>query len=243
MKTFCHWRSYVNGGYLLWTIDDFELDQCVLISPRTARLEYNGMALPYFQVHAALRRHIWESMTFQKVPKNSIMRHRCLERAKYDSRGLCINPHHLSIGSRDDNRMDSRVEYKIRESLGYWKPETYSPLPPLPLKIKWDTSIHNSKDETTLWTLSVRNEPLTHKEKSDHNYCKQHAKIMGPKMKKIDLDLLERVGLLLDAMKYNLKDDVNEHLTYLLYMNICSIDRGRKCAYHSNVSTGTLDSS
>lgn len=70
-RTYCYWRNAVNDGVRYQSLDDFPDDRCVLISPLWARYTYTGRALPYWQVDAGLRRHIWSTFTHAKVPPHA----------------------------------------------------------------------------------------------------------------------------------------------------------------------------
>lgn len=228
-RTTCHWRAFVKDGYSLWSIENFSPDRCVIVSPRKAHIEYTGSALPYFQVCSKLRRHIWESMTGSKVPRHAVIRHHCLDYTGRDSRGLCVNPLHLSIGSRDDNRMDSRREFLHREQLGYWKPDGYRLLDPLPESIRTDSTAHQSIDHYHLWSLMPEFHTLPAQEVEAHRYCDLHAKTMGQPMEPIDLELIELAESLLDTMARG--EDPLSLLDRIVYRKI-PVKKQPKCALH-----------
>lgn len=233
MRTLCHWRDYVEDGHLYQQLSDFPPEQCVHISPRWARVEFTSRALPYFQVHAPLRRFIWEQMTGTEYPKYGVVRHHCLKHTGIDSRGLCINPHHLSIGSSGDNRLDAREEEKLRESLGYWKPPLWEPLPPLTMAIKQDVEIHARCDEDVLWCWSGTPTPLNDRAKAAHWHCQALGQLVGAhQMDLEDQDALVKAAHLLRAMK-----DDKDHLVFPLIKvlqtyRFTDLTPRRKCQHH-----------
>lgn len=235
VRTLCYWRDFVGGGEKLWSLEDFDPHHCYLISPRLSKMEYDGTFLPYFQVHSNIRRHIWESMMHIKVPKGAIMCHRCLEMTGRDSRGLCINPIHMSIGSNDDNRMDARMEQDMRKRLGYWRPPMSVELNPLTQDIKGDTALHTKKDESTLWTLMVQNEPLNQQELRSHLYCMELGRLSRPHLSIEDRELIEMAEELLDAMKMNDSERVELYIEKLMTVKLKPSNKRRKCSYHQRL--------
>lgn len=207
-SNFCAWRAWVEDGYAYWSLSDFRLDRCVLISPRLARFDYDGKHLPYFQVRSSLRRYIWESFTGLKVPPSGALRHQCCWHSGLDSRGLCINPLHLQIGSLDDNRLDARREEKFRADNGFWRPTDYEPLGALP-----DTQVPTNAldcvyrpDHLRVWSGAPQ--PLPEDVASAHAYCMENARVNQPAQRPEDACLLAHARALLDAIRANRPDDV-----------------------------------
>ena len=115
----CHWRDFAEDT------SQFHPDECVLISPRLATIRFKPPFLPYFAVRSKYRQFIYEQLTGQAVPPGSVIRHLCLFRSKehIDSRGLCINPHHVCLGTEADNTRDAYAENLLRTQLNYWTPD------------------------------------------------------------------------------------------------------------------------
>jgi hypothetical protein len=228
--TYCHWRRYVLLGYKYQSLDDFDDKQCVLMSPRFCRFEYQGTCLPYFQVESALRRHIWESFRYRKIPKGAVVRHHCTMKTS-DSRGACVNPLHLSIGSKDDNRKDAREEHKLRAQQGYWKPHTAVSLDVLPTVERVVDDIHTEYDPDTLWLWSGRDEPLSPQEKEAHLYCNLFATTMGTSIDQEDHECLVKMQDLLAALRANQDTEVQRLIAYFKVLTLGK-SRAVKCNRH-----------
>lgn len=119
-----HWRDFVEHPFA-----GFRWDECVLLTPRLARLTFKPPFLPYFAVRTAWRAFIYEEVMGLKVPHGAVMRHMCIWREKdqLDSRGLCINPLHLCLGTKANNTYDAYQESAVRDVLGFWQPTTTRP--------------------------------------------------------------------------------------------------------------------
>lgn len=116
----CHWRDFAEP------FAELREDECVLISPRLARRSRtNPPFLPYFNVRTEYRQFIWEQLTETEMPAYAVLRHHCIHKSRehIDSRGLCVNPLHQSLGSQSQNTADAREEQQLRQQLGYWEPD------------------------------------------------------------------------------------------------------------------------
>jgi hypothetical protein len=204
-RIYCHWRRFTEKGYNYWTTDSFNKQDCVLISPRFARFQYDEKFLPYFQVNSGLRRHIWQSLTGLAVPQNAVIRHQCLMVNGIDSRGLCVNPTHIMLGSTDDNRSDARIEEIQRAQLGYWKPPHAQALSTLPVQVQMLPDLFPSSfhDPNVLYCWSGTPQPLDAKDVTAENYCNLFARTFQPTMPEPDLCAIRLARQLLEAMKDN----------------------------------------
>lgn len=119
----CHWRSLIPHGHQYQQLSDFPADQCVLITPRVARL-HNDLPdyLPYFNVHTSIRRRIYSTFYHVHPRPRQHIRHHCLFLSEFDSRGLCVNPRHLSLGTSYMNHQDALKESVARKQKGYLQP-------------------------------------------------------------------------------------------------------------------------
>jgi hypothetical protein len=118
----CHWRAFVMDGQKYQSIQDFPDHYCVLISPRIARYQHNlPDFLPYFNVPVDVRRRIFAR--FHGYTPQQHIRHHCLFTSQFDSRGLCINPKHLTIGTLHMNHDDAIKEAMERDQQGYLTPQ------------------------------------------------------------------------------------------------------------------------
>lgn len=199
-RFYCSWRMFVTDH--MRSLNTIDPKRCILISPRFARLTHGDGFMPYFQIRHELRRFIWETFYDRKVPDRAIMRHRCLQQCGMDSRGLCVNPHHITIGTRDDNRLDARVEEKLREGSGYWKPEEYSPLPDLSELPQHQVILMPFRYEPDMLQLWAGNtEALDASTKQAHMYCNylsNHVKVPMPEW---DREALSLCMTILNDMK------------------------------------------
>lgn len=198
----------MEDGYRYWKLLDFDAKRCVLISPRFARFEYDGKHLPYFQVRTALRRHIWESFMGRRVPHAAALRHQCCWQSGLDSRGLCVNPLHLEIGSLDDNRLDARREESFRAARGFWRPVGYEPLGALPGVVVQTDQLDCAyrPDHLRLWSGAAVALPAD--VAAAHAYCAANAHVNRPAQRPEDACLLAHARALVESIRDNRSDDV-----------------------------------
>lgn len=230
IRIYCSWRNHVIDGLQYKALDDFPQDRCVFISPRYAHFSYNGHALPYFQVHSSLRRYIWESLTGTTYPKGGVVRHHCLDHG-LDSRGLCINPKHLNIGSYGDNMVDARKESKQREELNYWKPPQLEPLKPLPLVTRYDDAMRTERNDTILWRWSGKPTPLPDDEKKIYDYCNKLSLMSRRKIANQDIVWINQAKQLLYALKEDKDQQVKSLIKYFRHVYYTRT-RQIPCAVH-----------
>lgn len=229
-RNWCHWRNYVRGHHE--RLEDFTMDQCVFISPRMARFYSSPYYLPYFQVHAALRRHIWESMHQRKVPAGATMCHQCLQYAD-DSRGLCVNPKHITIGTKDDNRIQARNEELIRRQRGYWTASEHKPLDAIPTEVTYTHVFPTPLDPHQLWLYDANHiETLSTDECAAYTYCDAHYRqIVHTPMCTTDADLLRHADLLVHGLKSNNDDIVKTESNFFHNIHV-KTPCAQRCAAH-----------
>jgi hypothetical protein len=112
-----------------WTgktnVAEFPRDQCILLSPLVSKLRISPYII-YFDIGNELREQIFE--TFHGLPRKKFcVRHMCVPICKHPSFGLCINPQHLTIGTKYDNSQDSIVERSILADQGFELPPCPGP--------------------------------------------------------------------------------------------------------------------
>lgn len=227
MTTYCSWRSYAEP------FTEFKKEECVLISPRWAHRVPPGRNLPYFQVDAGLRRFIWESHYGLCVPASATMRHQCLPMTGIDSRGLCVNPLHLTVGTMDDNRIDARNEAKIREDLGYWKPQDYLDLEPLPeQKAYVSLPFCRPMTENILYLWNHEGvTPLSDECKYAHQYCTFKSQHIRIRMIEEDREAIKICRVLLHAMRHNQVERIETSWKALCCLSF-SKRKDHKCIRH-----------
>lgn len=102
------------------SIDDFP-HECILICPLVARLKVDGVKI-YFDIGRALRRYLFES--YHRVSaKSFLICHKCTQINGTDQMGLCVNPRHYQLGTRYDNKLDSRIDRQLLRQKGHEMPE------------------------------------------------------------------------------------------------------------------------
>ncbi len=126
------------------SIDDFP-HECILICPLVARLKVDDVKI-YFDIGRALRRYLFES--YHRVPaKSFLICHKCTQINGTDQMGLCVNPRHYQLGTRFDNKLDSRVDRDLLRRSGHEMPEVPT-IQGRVVRIRYDTPYSTDEDSS-----------------------------------------------------------------------------------------------
>lgn len=205
----CEWRKYVENGNTYRYKEDFPRHKCILMSPRMSRFEWHDpqSGYPYWNVHTILKRHIYETFYRNKVLPGLVIRRHCMD-FHQDSRGLCINPWHMSLGTRHDHAQDLRTDDQFRHQRDYWIPPKHKELPVIDWPMVIISTVSDMRkykvaDTLVLWNETAGNIPLSSEERLAYETCDSEYYALNSEHKQFNADqpLLSQVHRVLDSLQ------------------------------------------